>query len=331
MLAFLIIPLNIILLFIPDKYFSGKVYFFKQVGGGEEMVKKEDQGKTSIYSLFERTDAVHKSKKELEKEKSGSIWLSLFDGVFLFISLSRTVVMFIFMAIHYWLGDYFITVLEMDDKAKKTSSYSFISLVGPFAGSMLGGSVCQFFTGGYDKKSSIFVCLFFSLLTCISGTLVPEMKSFQSFVICLFCYFLFANGMMPILIGISFNCVPKTLRGSAYSVNSLLCTFLGNLPAPAVYGKLNDMFKAKDKRMAMRCVTNYIWVNFALLVLTAILRYRRKEEGDEKPTEQRSSRVSDVGVGMESSTGQNPISEMTTTTGKPKANDGEELKDIENN
>ena len=129
MLAFLIIPLNIILLFIPDKYFSGKVYFFKQVGGGEEMVKKEDQGKTSIYSLFERTDAVHKSKKELEKEKSGSIWLSLFDGVFLFISLSRTVVMFIFMAIHYWLGDYFITVLEMDDKAKKTSSYSFISFI----------------------------------------------------------------------------------------------------------------------------------------------------------------------------------------------------------
>ena len=35
------------------------------------MVKKEDQGKTSIYSLFERTDAIHKSKKELEKEKSG--------------------------------------------------------------------------------------------------------------------------------------------------------------------------------------------------------------------------------------------------------------------
>ena len=62
-----------------------------------------------------------------------------------------------------------------------------------------------------------------------------------------------------------------------------------------------------------------------------LFRSRRKEEGDEKPTEQRSSRVSDVGVGMESSTGQNPISEMTTTTGKPKANDGEELKDIENN
>ena len=92
------------------------------------------------------------------------------------------------------------------------------------------------------------------------------------------------------------------------------------------------MFKAKDKRMAMRCVTNYIWVNFALLVLTAILRYRRKEEGEEKPTEQRSSRISDVGVGMESSTGQNPISEMaTTTTRKPAANDGEELKDIEKN
>ena len=113
----------------------------------------------------------------------------------------------------------------------------------------------------------------------------------------------FANGMMPILIGISFNCVPPTLRGSAYSVNSLLCTFLGNLPAPTVYGYLNDMFKEKDKRFAMRCIVNYIWVNFALLVLTAIFRYRR---GDSANKSDRPSKVQELGAGMEVSTGENP-------------------------
>jgi sugar phosphate permease len=92
---------------------------------------------------------------------------------------------------------------------------------------------------------------------------------------------------MPILIGISFNCVQRTLKGASYGINSLMCTFLGNLLAPSVYGYLNDTFKMKDKRMAMRCVMNYIWVNLIYLILCAIFRYRKKDDIpiEEKPDE----------------------------------------------
>ena len=98
------------------------------------------------------------------------------------------------------------------------------------------------------------------------------------FTVELFLFFFFANCMMPILIGISFNCVDKKLKGASYGVNSLMCTFLGNLPAPSVYGFINDMYKETNKRMAMACNLNYIWVNTILIALNYFFRKRENPE-----------------------------------------------------
>ena len=84
--------------------------------------------------------------------------------------------------------------------------------------------------------------------------------------------------MMPILLGISFNCVEKKLKGASYGVNSLMCTFLGNLPAPSVYGFINEMYKETNPKMAMACNLNYIWVNTILIALNF---YFRKSETTE--------------------------------------------------
>jgi MFS family permease len=276
-LAFLILPLNVILLFVPETYFSNKIFFLKEVKENEP--ERKDKKNRAVYSLFEMGAA-----KEL-KNKNKSLLSAiggLFNGVYLFIVLARTVLMFIFMAIHYWIGDYFTNVLEIKDKLARTSSYSFVSLAGPFIGSTVGAAVCQFF-GGYEKKSSIFVCILFSVLTGISAAAVPYTQTIFYFSVALFMFFLFANCQMPILIGISFSSVSKELKPSSYGVNSLMCTFLGNLLAPATYGMLNDYFKATDKRLAMKIVLNYSWVNLVYLILCAIFRYRSSaEDEDEK-------------------------------------------------
>jgi hypothetical protein len=39
--------------------------------------------------------------------------------------------------------------------------------------------------------------------------------------------------MVPILIGIGFNSVDKKLKEASYGLNILMCSFLGNLPAPS--------------------------------------------------------------------------------------------------
>ncbi len=276
LLAFTILPLDFILLFMPDKFFSPKIFFLKKK-------KEEHDGRESEYSLFE-VDEEKMKQKQAEKEKKPegpSIWFQLLRPVFATIVLARTVLMFSFMGTHYWIGDYFQNVLGQDGKVAKASVYSVVSLFGPFTGSMVGAAVCEK-AGGYTKRVSSLLCCGFSILTGICAVLIPMTDDMMVFTVELFLFFFFANCMMPILIGISFNCVDKKLKGASYSVNSLMCTFLGNLPAPSVYGFINDMYKETNKRMAMACNLNYIWVN---TILIALNWYFRKDEGKEQKQE----------------------------------------------
>ena len=238
LLAFTILPLDFILLFMPDKFFSPKIFFSKKV-------KEEHDGRESVYSLFEVDEEKMKAKQaEKEKKPEGpSIWLQLL----------RPVV------------------------------YSIVSLVGPFTGSMVGAAVCEY-VGGYTKRNSSLLCCGFSILTGFCAVLIPMTSDMMVFTVELFLFFFFANCMMPILIGISFNCVDKKLKGASYGVNSLMCTFLGNLPAPSVYGFINDMYKETNPRMAMACNLNYIWVNTILIALNWY--FRKNEEPEEKKDEE---------------------------------------------
>ena len=272
LLACTILPLDIILLCMPDKFFSPKIFFYK-------VHKEEHDGRESVFSLFEIDEEKMKKKQE-EKEKKPegpSIWLQLLRPVFATIVLARTVLMFSFMGTHYWIGDYFQNALGQDGKLAKASIYSVVSLVGPFTGSMVGAAVCEK-VGGYTKRASSLLCCGFSVLTGICAVLIPMTNDMMVFTVELFLFFFFANCMMPILIGISFNCVDKKLKGASYGVNSLMCTFLGNLPAPSVYGFINDIYKETNPKMAMACNLNYIWVNTILIALNFHFRKGEKTE-----------------------------------------------------
>ena len=122
LLAFTILPLDFILLFMPNKFFSPKIFFYKTI-------KEEHDGRESVYSLFE-VDEEKMKQKQAEKEKKPegpSIWLQLLRPVFATIVLARTVLMFSFMGTHYWIGDYFQNVLGQDGKMAKASVYSIVS------------------------------------------------------------------------------------------------------------------------------------------------------------------------------------------------------------
>ena len=272
LLAFTILPLDFILLFMPDKFFSPKIFFYK-------VHKEEHDGRESVFSLFEIDEEKMKQKQEekAKKPEGPSIWLQLLRPVFATIVLARTVLMFSFMGTHYWIGDYFQNALGQDGKLAKASIYSVVSLVGPFTGSMVGAAVCEK-VGGYTKRASSLLCCGFSVLTGICAVLIPMTNDMMVFTVELFLFFFFANCMMPILIGISFNCVDKKLKGASYGVNSLMCTFLGNLPAPSVYGFINDIYKETNPKIAMACNLNYIWVNTILIALNFHFRKGEKTE-----------------------------------------------------
>ena len=268
-LAFTILTLNCILLFIPNKYCSPLIFFYKTI-------KEEHYGRESIYSLFE----VDEEKEK--KSKGASICYQLFKPVFAIIVLARTVLIFSLMSIHFWIGDYLENVFGQDDKVVKSSVYSIMKLVGTFTGNILGAVICDYF-GGYKKRKSSLLCSSFSILTGICAILIPMTSNISIFNVELFFFFFFANSMMPILIGISFNSVDKKLKAVSYGMNSLMCIILGHLPAPFVYGFINGIYKDINKRIAMACNLNSIWVN---TILISFNYYFRKGDNFEEGSDQ---------------------------------------------
>ena len=260
-LAISILIFNFILLFIPDTYFSPKIFFYKKV-------TEEYNGRETVVSLFWIDE---EKMKEKQKGKEPGVWSQLFRPIYATIVLARTVVMFTFMGIHSWLGDYFENVLELDKGMARSTTYTLVSILGPFLGSMAGAWVCDFF-GGIEKISSSLLCLGFSVLTGICAIIIPMITDYIYFTISLFLFFFIANCMMPIMISISFNSVTKKYKSASYGVNSLLCTILGNLPSPSVYGFINGKYKDTNKRMAMTVNLNYIWFNTFLLGLNYYYR-----------------------------------------------------------
>ena len=158
---------------------------------------------------------------------------------------------------------------------------------------MVGAAICEYF-GGYTKKVSSLLCVFFSILTGISAIFIPMVDYLPYFTVLLFLFFFCANLMMPILIGISFNCVDKKIRGASYGVNSLMCTFLGNLPAPSVYGFINAKYKDTNKRLAMTLNLNYIWVNTILIALNYFFRLKEKTEEELREEQEKEQELKEI-------------------------------------
>ena len=65
-----------------------------------------------------------KQAEKSKKPEGPSIWFQLLRPVFATIVLARTVIMFSFMGLHYWIGDYFQNALGQDGKLAKATIYS---------------------------------------------------------------------------------------------------------------------------------------------------------------------------------------------------------------
>ena len=271
-LVFVMLPLDIFLLFIPQKYFSKRIFFYKTIS-------EEINGRQTVYSLFE----IHKEimlSKNIKKNPSLLVWAQLLKPIFSTIVFARCILLYSFMGLHYWIGDYFENVLGEEGRFVKSSIYSFVSLIGPTTGSIVGGVICEYF-GGYSKKNSSFICFIFSILMGITAIFIPNVNSLSLFGIFLFLFFFFGNCMMPILVGISFNSVDNANKGASYGLNSLICTIFGTLPSPSIYGFINSKYKDRYKSLAMGFNLNFVWLNSLLVGINFLLRLKEKKVVDD--------------------------------------------------
>lgn len=88
----------------------------------------------------------------------------------------------------------------------------------------------------------------FASLCAIS---IPCLNRFDLVIIMLWLLLFFGGSLMPAVTGLMLNSVQKNLSAFAYSTASLFHNLLGYLPAPFVYGYVNQLAGNTDSRNGM--------------------------------------------------------------------------------
>ena len=92
------------------------------------------------------------------------------------------------------------------------------------------------------------ICFICSIFTFISGVISALVSKINLFIIFMWLAFFFGGAIVPILTGIIITSLPKHLRASGNSLQLFIGTLLGYLPAPYIYGVLEDYFEDGGKK-----------------------------------------------------------------------------------
>ena len=95
------------------------------------------------------------------------------------------------------------------------------------------------------------------------------MSKVNLFILFTWLAFFFGGAIMPILTGIIITSLPQHLRASGNSLQLFFGTLLGYLPAPYIYGALEDYFDDGGKK-------SYFSNMVVLFLCVILLGYSRK-------------------------------------------------------
>ena len=256
-LALFLIFIIFILIFIEQNFFSPKIFFSQHTNENDD--KK--------ISLFEEDE-----ESQYEKNRNFSNWISIFNGTYIFIVLSRIIINFIFKAIDFYSIEGLTIEVKLDNVLFNIILGANIVFLIPFIFYLIRGK------RGYNKKNLIFICIKSSIVTCIIGLIVffvDENREFEGFLY--FTYLILALVQIPILIEISFNSVPRNLKLMSYGINDLLCILLCDLIIPFIFNFTDNIFRNVKGDMKYKFVFNCIWFNLVFLIICSIFQNRKNE------------------------------------------------------
>ena len=311
-IIFLVLSLELFI--IPQKYYSTKYMIVEQHKTNsdndyEKLVetksiendiinveKNESNPKVKIFEEKE-IDVKNKDKKEKllndqhinEENKTVKI-LSNFDKFktvvlnqcFIFSSLSRACLFFIFQIIHTFLKKYTFEGLNYKDEITFFYYYSLTTILAPSLGSLIGGAICNKFLGGYESKNSIWIILFFATVALLFITLIRITKEFNFLIIYIFGYFFSVSAFLPTISGYVINSLHKELKGFGSSLDSLITNILGKLPSPIIYGIINDKYKKENPKYAWnKCLMIY-YLGTIFIYLTCFFKWKSSIKNKKK-------------------------------------------------
>ena len=217
-------------------------------------VNSNDKKEKLIYDYkTEEENKIFKSLSTLSKFK-----IVILNQCFIFSSLSRACLFFIFKIIHVFLKKYTFEALNYNDEITFFYYYSLTTILAPSLGSLIGGAICNKFLGGYESKKSIWIILFFGTTAVFFISLARISVEFNYLIIYIFGYFFSVSAYLPTISGYIINSLHKELKGFGSSFDSLITNILGKLPSPIIYGIINDKHKKDEPKYAWnKCLMIY--------------------------------------------------------------------------
>lgn len=243
--AFIIQSIAIFLMMIPfyyapDSVFESKYESFKDDINTETTFFKESN------SLLQDPDA---SMNEilnityLPKNKLIEILKEIMTYKIYMLSIfALSCLYFCVTGLQYWGSDYMNRVLGVHSPEKRLLYFSIICFSSPTIGVILGGYIVNYLQG-YEDKRVYDLCFFLSILTFINAMISILSQKLIFFIIFTWITLLFGGAIMPTLTGIVITSLPQHLRASGNSLQLFIGTLFGYLPAPYIYGALQDLFK----------------------------------------------------------------------------------------
>ena len=171
--------------------------------------------------------------------------------------------------VQYWAGDYMNRILKVHSPQKRLLYFSIICFTSPTLGVICAGYSVNRLKHGYNNIRVYNYCFVLSIFTFVTGIISAFMSKVNLFILFTWLAFFFGGAIMPILTGIIITSLPQHLRASGNSLQLFFGTLLGYLPAPYVYGALEDYFDDGGKK-------SYFSNMFVLFLCVILLGYSRK-------------------------------------------------------
>ena len=259
------------LIFFPKKYFS-KNLFFKGHFNSYFNINKNAQK----ISIFHNPNEIKNNNNN-----NKNIFDLISNKMFLMTVLYKSTTQFICAGIGFWLTDYLENQLKIKNNLHKLYSYINIIVVGPMIGLFLGGIIGNY-TGGYEKKKSVFVIFMFQIICSLIGIFIPYFNNLLLFNVFTNVFFIFNSAVIPVNTGLILWSVNKNQRGIANAICSLITTFVGKIPAPIIYGMVQQNFGVQHPRIGMIILMSSAFLGDLFLGFATIFRYKEAKIEDNK-------------------------------------------------